>query len=622
MNIELGLFDHCVLQRTGKDVCDAVIQGVCAGKGEVLARVRSAGKAARGFGKNAVAIGQAARGRFKAQLKGLPVGGLYEIELSVGPEKTKVRDVLVGDVWLLAGQSNMEGNGLLRDALPTSPKVRAFAMDDHWGVARDPLHWPFDAVDEVHAKLLITLNQKKPAKPITGVGPGMAFAQEMLRHTRVPQGLIACAHGGTTMEQWDPAQKKHDGSSLYGALLRRFVKNGSRVAGLLWYQGESDALANQLAPYVQRMTRLIRSLRKDLGNAALPVVMVQISRTIGDSGPTGQLWNAMQEMQRRLPETVRHLAVVPSIDLPLDDDIHISATGHKTLGPRLADAMCGLIGACKAKPQIQPAGFTVNEDRPGHAEVHVKFANVVGKLKAPGRPVGFALGRPLATPGIFDVKLAGSTAIIRTYMSLSQLKSMSVHYGIGADPVCNIVDEANRSLPVFGPMYLSKPRALTSFIRQMRVSDMLPSAGKPHELPRPALESLPMKPRTFGGDFCDIHMDVQAHGGGDALIVFACRFQCPQPMRLKLEMGYDGPVKAWIDQDAVFHDPSGTNPAKPTDKGTATFEAAAGEHELIVALGTNNGSAWGVFLRFERLDVSRRQLQAGPLAYQLPALLG
>jgi hypothetical protein len=124
------------------------------------------------------------------------------------------------------------------------------------------------------------------------------------------------------------------------------------------------------------------------------------------------------------------------------------------------------------------------------------------------------------------------------------------------------------------------------------------------------------------GGFGDIHADVKAAGGGDGVIVYACRFQCSEAMRLKLELGYDGPVKAWIDEGMIFHDPAGTNPAKPTDKGTAAFEAPAGAHELIVALGTNHGAAWGAFLRFERLDVSKRRLQAGPLSYQLPVLLG
>ena len=283
MEITRGLFEHCVLQRTGEDVCDAVIEGVCAGSGAVLATVRSNGRPVKGFGKDAVAIGQAKRGRFKARLAGLPVGGPYDIELSIGSQRAKVRDVMVGDVWLLAGQSNMEGNGLLRDALPSHPKVRAFYMTDRWGVARDPLHNPFDAVDAVHPKLLVAQKVVRQPKYVTGVGPGRAFALEMLRRTGVPQGLIPCAHGGTTMDQWDPAQKKLGGESLYGALIRRFTKNGSRVAGLLWYQGESDALANQLAQYVQKMLRLVRSFRKDLGQAALPIVMSQIARAIGDA---------------------------------------------------------------------------------------------------------------------------------------------------------------------------------------------------------------------------------------------------------------------------------------------------------------------------------------------------
>ena len=59
-----------------------------------------------------------------------------------------------------------------------------------------------------------------------GAGPGVSFANEMFRLTGVPQGLICCAHGGTTMAQWDPKLKKDGDNSLYGAMLNRVKRNG------------------------------------------------------------------------------------------------------------------------------------------------------------------------------------------------------------------------------------------------------------------------------------------------------------------------------------------------------------------------------------------------------------
>ena len=92
-------------------------------------------------------------------------------------------------------------------------------------------------------------------------------------------------------------------------------------------------------------------------------------------------------------------------------------------------------------------------------------------------------------------------------------------------------------------------------------------------------------------------------------------------MKLALILGYDGPVKAWVDGKQLVHDPNGVNPATP-EKSTVKFKAEAGEHEVIVALGTNRGAAWGIFLRFERLGLTKTQLVKGSGYYTMPEILG
>ena len=103
------------------------------------------------------------------------------------------------------------------------------------------------------------------------------------------------------------------------------------------------------------------------------------------------------------------------------------------------------------------------------------------------------------------------------------------------------------------------------------------------------------------------------------MVYFACRFTCPSAMRLALLLGYDGPVKAWVDGRQIAHDPDGVNPATPS-KCTAPFKAAAGKHELVVALGTNNSAAWGVFLRIERLGIPASRLARNPASIVMPEI--
>jgi sialate O-acetylesterase len=450
MHIATGLFDHMVLQRTGRDVSNALITGATSASGPVRAQVRLKNRTVRGFaGKT---IGKAANGKFTATLAGLPAGGPYAITLAIGDDNHTVKDVLVGDVWIAAGQSNMQGVGLLSEAAPPHPLCRAFYLDDRWDVARDPINNTRIAVDEVHA----IRNAAKPPTPkvVTGTGPAVAFIQEMHRVTGVPQGVIASSHGGTSMDEWSPKKKSLGSKSFYGATLRRFEKNGGKVAGMIWYQGESETgNADNAASYPQRMKTLVRSFRRDLRDKNLPIAAVQIARVVGHS--TFIHWNTIQEHQRRLPENIPNLTVVPAVDLDLDDGIHIGGQGPNRLGRRLANAMLSLIRHPKSQPPPITPGKISTELPAGRtlANIVIQFNNVVGKLTA-ARPSGFSLLDDTGLNFIFDVKLRKNRTILRTDCSLEQLAGKKLHYGHGFNPVCTITDSTDRSLPAFGPIVL------------------------------------------------------------------------------------------------------------------------------------------------------------------------
>jgi len=614
MQTTTGLFAHMVLQRNGKDLSDARVEGSCSAAGGVRATVcGKGGKTVAGLA-NAV-VGKAAKGKFTARLRGIPAGGPYEVTLCVGAESVTVGDVLVGDVWILGGQSNMQGCGRRKEAAQPHPMVRAFFMDDAWRVAQDPIHNLWDAVDPVHAE--ISGNKKRVPDTLRGVGPGVAFGTPMRRRTGVPQGLIACGHGGTSMSQWDPALKRKGGHSLYGATLRRFRKNGGKVAGVAWYQGCSDTLPEASVLYLGRMKRLIASMRRDLGDARLPFVFVQIGRVCRTGDATG--WNRVQDAQWRLQKEVARCACVPAIDLCMDDAIHIGGTDQQRLGRRLGQAMAALLKLPGAG--LLPITFrraTVRPGAPGSgAEVVVEFDNVMGKLRSGDRPVGFDLGEPTPSGYVFDARLDGKKVVLRTQLSRPAADVCAVTYGAGHMPVCNITDDADRALPVFGPVGLGEPVARTAFIRQMRVSPLQAGRGKLHGVECPSEKEIAgWKAREFAASFCDLHME---WGQGDQLVFYSAVVQCQEPMRLAAQIGYDGPVKLWIDGVEKFHDPKGTNPAV-ADAQTVPFRAGKGAHRIVIALGSNEGRAWGVFLRLRRVDVTQRQLKAGPEAWGLPTV--
>ncbi|HTL51887.1 MAG TPA: sialate O-acetylesterase [Planctomycetota bacterium] len=626
MEITAGLWAHGVLQRTAKNVSDTTVQGTCAATGTVFVRAVKGTKKIRGL--DGVAVGKAAQGGFTARLQGLPAGGPYTVDLWIAGgagsdakpvEKIRVNDVLVGDLWMLGGQSNMQGIGWLEYALPTAPLVRNFYMHDQWGVAKDPLHNLWDAVDSVHSS---RGNGKPQKSKFQGVGPGLSFGQAMQKRTGVPQGLIACAHGGTSMSEWDPAKLGMGGGSLYGASIRRAQKNGGRVAGILWYQGESDANPAAVGLYTQRMETLIAAFRRDLNDAALPFVAVQIGKFISQ-GPASN-WNSIQEQQRRLPVRVPHMQVVPAIDLGLDDLIHVGGREMVVLGRRLCEAMDVLKRGKKAASgslaPIELAGVTVRPCKVlGSAEIVVRFKNVKGRLQSTGDPSGFSLAGG-GGGGVIRTTLQGNSAVIRTTIPMSDTGSFHLHYGQGFAPVCNMTDLGGRSLPVFGPVALGRPRAVTPCVNCLQVSPLLPGGGRLDGLNYPAdVNDLLLKLRQFEGAFCDIHLEVGARGPVDLLSYFRFGFRCATPMPLALWLGYDGPVKVWIDGTEKFHDPEGTNPAR-LDDAKLEFTAAAGKHEVLVALSTNKGNAWGVYLQLERTDITDAQLDAGLTPADLPIL--
>jgi hypothetical protein len=147
------------------------------------------------------------------------------------------------------------------------------------------------------------------------------------------------------------------------------------------------------------------------------------------------------------------------------------------------------------------------------------------------------------------------------------------------------------------------------FVETWRVSNLMPSVKDISTLAAPVtLKGMGLKKRQFGGRFCDMHQEIEKAGKVDHTLYYVGRLQCAEPMRVKLMLGYDGPVKMWVDGKARYCNPKGTNPAAPA-MGKVSFAAAKGDHEVMVALGTNQGQAWGIFLQVERTDKTRSKVK-------------
>ncbi len=151
----------------------------------------------------------------------------------------------------------------------------------------------------------------------------------------------------------------------------------------------------------------------------------------------------------------------------------------------------------------------------------------------------------------------------------------------------------------------------------LRVSNPQPAMGR--------LETLAQLPDTARLDWHDHALDPTSHFcnvreslPAESMLFVRARVRCAESMRVAVLLGYDGPVKLFVDGDAIFHDPDGCNPAIP-DSAAPEVVLEAGEHELSVALGSNGGLAWGIFLRLRRVDLATES--SAPRQAVLPVFL-
>ncbi len=381
------------------------------------------------------------------------------------------------DIYILAGQSNMQGCAPLSDAPRPHPSVSSFSSAGRWVTAEAPLHRYWESFTPVHQRLMrrgMTPEQQAVSdaehaaaartarkRGEGGFGPGLAFGRALTEITGCPVGLIPCAHGGTTLEQWWHDKKTPD--DLYGAMLERVRRAGGAVRGLLWYQGESDANAAgsavQAAKYGERLAEWIMAARKDLETPELPVIIVQLA-TASRRPPErpdpvlDQCWALVRQAQLDLPRRVSHTACVSAIDLSLWDTIHIDGPSQNRLGRRLA-----LVVSRLAQNVSAPAPFPVSAEPARHPHpqlgmLRVRYAGVTGGIAPTHGIRGFSLrtveGAP--HPVTWVVQAAADpndTNSILVTLNQPVTGPAQLAYGYGEAPICNAVDEADLALPGF-----------------------------------------------------------------------------------------------------------------------------------------------------------------------------
>ena len=466
MRIPVESLEHSVLQRDANGFCRSfiVFDDVPAFAEVQVFFTSCGGKLLPAGSSFADASGQG-----KVRLSTLPSGGPYDLQAVCGTETICIADVCVGDVWLLAGQSNMCGSGKLSEAPAGIDNVRCFGFDRRWRIAAGKMHnipaAREKAYDHIH-QLDAQIAPEKDNSAGLGIGPGQRFGGRMLELTGVPQGLICGAIGASSLDDWNWEYKKSDKDiCYYGALLEKFQLCGGSCRGLFWYQGEADAVQERIEAYFTKTSRLLDEFRKDFGNGEnFDIVIAQLSIIVLPK--LAQQWSFIREQQRKLQDFANGITVVPTLDSEVLDGLHLTSASARRLGERAADAMFAMITGDRSQLFPEPESIIASWDEVIKAPtVEVTFKNVHGSLTSTANQVlGLLLHHPdgrVADGSIAYIELTGCKAIIhlvRWEYDTDPAAAYTVSFGGCDDPAITICDSDSRIPLGFGPLPISPAR--------------------------------------------------------------------------------------------------------------------------------------------------------------------
>jgi sialate O-acetylesterase len=302
------------------------------------------------LGENEKTTTAGADGKWMVRLSPMKAGGPHKMTVSseappgAQAATIELEDILVGEVWVCSGQSNMEwslaGSKDSKSEIPAAdyPKIRLF-------------HVPKVSGGEPAADVNAAWKACTPETVPGFSGVAYFFGREIHKEMNVPVGLINASWGGSAIQPWTPAAgyelvkglagessgRKGD-STMFNGMIHPLVPFAIR--GALWYQGESNVAG---APaYCDRMKALIGGWRKVWQQGDFPFYYVQLApygRYKADVLPA--MWEA-QTAAMEIPNT----GMVVITDL-VDNVMDIHPRNKKDVGERLALWAMAKVHGCK-----------------------------------------------------------------------------------------------------------------------------------------------------------------------------------------------------------------------------------------------------------------------------------
>ncbi len=421
-----------------------------------------------------VAATTGSNGRWSAWLKPMEAASEgADLKIS-GKNSIAISDVLVGEVWVGSGQSNMQwtvkaSNRADQEISSANyPKMRLFQVT---------LTSQDTPREDVKGNWMVC----SPESVANFSAVGYFFSRSLHKNMNVPFGFIQSAWGGTPAQAWTSRKALHADSSLFPILGEwnrvleaypdasdRFKKqlaeweaagkSGRRpqppmgpghshtpaglynamihpltpytIKGAIWYQGETNATKTQAPLYRRLFETMILDWRRAWGQGEFPFLFVQLANFAKTGSPAD--WVLVQEAQAKTLE-LRNTGMAVINDIGEAGDIH--PKNKQDVGERLALAARHIA----YKEQLVYSGPRFRQATAEGAKIRVWFDSVGGGLKARGGSElkGFEVAGEDGRFHAADAAADGATVVAS---SPNVTAPVRVRYAWASDPVCNLIN--------------------------------------------------------------------------------------------------------------------------------------------------------------------------------------
>lgn len=434
-------------------------------------------------------------GKWNATLAALSPGGPHTLRVESKGEAITLDDVMIGDVYLCSGQSNMQWTvSAVNDderacALDAaSPSIRLFSL---------PKEGADTPRDEVPSRWRIADHDAIPAFSAVA----FFFAAELRKSPAladVPIGLIDSSYGGTVVEAWisQPTlssqfagEELRDSffgwkpSSMYNGMIHPVAP--FPIRGVLWYQGESNAPWPE--QYVPLLKGMIADWREKWQRPDLPFLIVQLPNMTQNFGGRHFTW--LRESQARVAHETPNVHLAVAIDTADGYDLHPKEKFE--IGRRLAlIARQRLYGE-----QIESSGPVFRALHRDGATLRIQFDHADGGLVTPNGqpPHPFSVA---ATDGVFHYAQAtidDDTVLLKPPFPIPDSPLPAVRYAFEGNPGANLYNRAG--LPA----------------RPFRTDDLPMLEIEVEALPAPMFAALNSAEVTVNGNGCLQSINIAGH---------------------------------------------------------------------------------------------------------------